>query len=77
MHVDAPVADLVVDEPLLEEGGLLQAGEPEDGAAVDAVERLEGPAVPVPDVVQFRSHHLDEAVITDMKLMNKIKTSSE
>ena len=30
MHVDAPVADLVVDEPLLEEGGLLKAGEPEE-----------------------------------------------
>ena len=30
MHVDAPVADLVVDEPLLEQGGLLKAGEPEE-----------------------------------------------
>ena len=30
MHVDAPVADLVVDESLLEEGGLLKAGEPEE-----------------------------------------------
>ena len=29
MHVDAPVADLVVDEPLLEQGGLLQAGKPD------------------------------------------------
>ena len=29
MHIDAPVADLVVDEPLLEEGGLLEAREPE------------------------------------------------
>ena len=77
MHVDPPVADLVVDEPLLEEGGLLEAGEPEDRAPVDAVERLEGPAVPVPDVIQFRSHHLVEAVITNIKPKNKIKTSSE
>ena len=77
MHVDAPVADLVVDEPLLEEGGLLEAGEPEDRAPVDAVERLEGPAVPVPDVVQFRSHHLEETMITDRKLIYKITTSSE
>ena len=30
MHVDAPVADLVVDELLLEQGGLLKAGEPEE-----------------------------------------------
>ena len=30
MHVDAPVADLVVDVLLLEQGGLLKAGEPEE-----------------------------------------------
>ena len=30
MHVDAPVADLVVDVFLLEQGGLLKAGEPEE-----------------------------------------------
>ena len=77
MYVDAPVANLVMDEPLLEDCGLLETGKPEHRAPVDTVERLEGPAVQVPDVVQFRSHHLDEAVITDMKLMNKIKTSSE
>ena len=51
MHVDAPVADLVMDEPLLEDGGLLKTGKPEDCASIDAVERFEGSAVPVADVI--------------------------
>ena len=76
MHVDAPVANLVMDEPLLEDCGLLETGKPEHRAPVDTVERLEGPVVAVPDVVQFPSHHLDESMVTVMmKLM--MTTSSE
>ena len=77
MHVDAPVADLVVDEPLLEDGGLLEAGKPEDRAPVDAVERLEGSTVTVPNVIQLPSHHLVEAMMTMMTMMKKMRTSSE
>ena len=78
MHVDAPVANLVMDEPLLEDCGLLEAGKPEHGAPVDTVERLEGPVVPVPDVVQLPAHHLVQAMMTVMKpTMKKITTSSE
>ena len=75
MYVDAPVANLVMDEPLLEDGGLLEAGEPQHRAAVDTVERLEAPAVTVPDVVQLPSHHLLQAMVTLMK--RKMTTSSE
>ena len=78
MYVDAPVANLVMDEPLLEDCGLLEAGKPEHGAPVDTVERLEGPVVPVPDVVQLPSHHLLQAMVTLMKrMMKKMTTSSE
>ena len=78
MHVDAPVANLVMDEPLLEDCGLLETGKPEHRAPVDTVERLEGPAVTVPNVVQLPSHHLLQAMMTVMKLMmKKMTTSSE
>ena len=89
MHVDAPVSDLVMDEPLLEDGGLLKAGKPEDCASIDAVERFEGSAVPVADVIQLPSHHLVEAMmttmtmtttmtmITVMTMIKKMTTSSE
>ena len=83
MHVDAPVADLVMDEPLLEDGGLLKTGKPEDCASIDAVERFEGSAVPVADVIQLPSHHLVEAMMTMMTIIlvmtmiKKMTTSSE
>ena len=86
MHVDAPVADLVMDEPLLEDGGLLKTGKPEDCASIDTVERFEGSAVPVADVIQLPSHHLVEAMMTMMTMMTiiivmtmikKMTTSSE
>ena len=62
MHVDAPVANLVVDKLLFEDRCLLKAGKSEHRAPVDTVEKLEGPVVTVPNVVQFPSHRLDGAI---------------
>ena len=39
MHVDPPVADLVVDEPLLEQVGVLEAWELKNSAPICWVER--------------------------------------
>ena len=63
MHVDAPIANLVVDKLLFEDRCLLETGKPQHRAPVDTVERLEDPVVTVPNVVQFPSHRLDEAMV--------------
>ena len=58
MHVDPPVADLVVDEPLLEQVGVLEAWELKKCASICWVEGFQLAAVTLADFSQFSSNHL-------------------